>query len=107
MTTVKQLVGRGLRCPNCEGKELRACYHDWQVLGSFVCETCGYRWQEDCSVRNGEYFNTRFGESRFVWALVHTSLPQTIILNSASSDSQGFQEFIKKGTTRKENLLEL
>lgn len=47
--TVQELSKLGLRCPMCGGKKFRACYHDHQILDSFVCEKggCGIRWQED------------------------------------------------------------
>lgn len=47
MSDLKELIGLGLRCPNCNSNALRVSDRDPQNLESFICEECGYRWLED------------------------------------------------------------
>ena len=44
---IDDMVKAGFRCPMCESKEIRGCYHEHQIMGSYICERCGIRWKED------------------------------------------------------------
>ena len=98
MLSIDDLVHHnGLRCPNCKGDVVRAGYHDWQNMDSFICEKCGYRWRED----HDELERVRYDKQRFLWVMVDSSQPLCPLLNPASSDEGGTRDaFVKKGLRR-------
>jgi len=95
---ISGLVAAGLKCPNCGGVNIRAGYHEWQTMDSFICTDCGLHWQEDFT----DYSETwRFTERRFVWVMCDTSYPKYPILNPDSIDVGGARiGFVRKGLKR-------
>ena len=97
---ISEFVEAGLRCPSCGSDKLRGAYHDWHYMDAFICEECGFRWQEDNSggerilkmiknrVRNKDM------HTRFIWVLAAAEFPHRAILNPKSSDGCSFSEFI-------------
>ena len=91
---ISELTEKGFKCPSCGSQELRAGYHDWQTTDSFICETCGLRWQEDLSeierlpnlMKNSE---PEEWETRFIWVLHVANRFDMPLKNSDSSDSEG------------------
>ena len=100
---ISEFVEAGLRCPSCDSDKLRGAYHDWHVMDAFICEECGFRWQEDNNdgerILKNIKWRTRqdkMGE-RFIWTLSIAEFPHRAILNTGTSDDCTFSEFIEKG----------
>jgi transposase-like protein len=98
---IQDLVKEGLVCPSCRSKKIRAGYHDWHNMDSFICEKCGLRWQEDTNDLESfvRYVLQRKSKKeikqRFIWVLHlanHTSEP---LKNPDSADETSYENFVK------------
>jgi len=101
---ISKLVELGLRCPHCESEKIRGCYHDWQMMDSFVCQKCGLRWQEDFTNLE-QHWRYQTGERGFIWIMCDAEHPLTPIMNKDSADdSTSRDRFVKKGIRNFENV---
>mgnify|MGYP006909291976 CR=1 FL=1 len=96
---ISELVSEGLKCPNCGGVKMRAGYHEWQNMDSFICRDCGLHWQEDFKELSETW---RFKqERRFIWVMCDTRYPKYSILNPDSIDDEDDRiRFVRKGLKR-------
>lgn len=95
MTSIKYLIEKGLRCPNCGGDHIRGGYHDWQIMDSLICEYCGLHWNEDFSELEEQTW--RLKERGFIWVMCDAKHPLIPILNPNSADESGRKKFVGKG----------
>ena len=102
---VSDLVKQGLRCPSCRGKKLRAGYHDFHNMDAFICERCGFRWQEDTNeatqiVRQLEAKkrDDKAWKTRFIWVMHSATNPKKPLKNPKSSDETSFEAFVKEAS---------
>lgn len=99
MVSIKDLINIGFRCPNCSSQEIRAGYHDWQVLDSFICKSCGYRWIEDTGIGNNLIlFSIAKGheKDRNIWVLHTANHPNEPLKNSKSADEVTRKKFLEE-----------
>jgi hypothetical protein len=75
--------------------EIRAGYHEWQRMDSFICKSCGIHWQEDFD----DYAQvSQFKERGFVWVMCDAQHPLLPILNPDSLDQeQDRSRFVRNG----------
>ena len=98
---ISEFVEAGLRCPSCGSNKLRGGYHDWHNMDAFICEECGFRWQEDSNdcerILNNIKWRTEEAQmgTRFIWVLSVAEFPHRAILNTGTSDDCTFSQFIK------------
>jgi len=89
----------GFRCPCCSSSNLRAGYHDWQTLDSFICEECGLRWMEDVgSLR--DVFKIARDPSKFkkrnIWILHSADHVNKPLKNPKSADEVSRDKFYEE-----------
>jgi Zn ribbon nucleic-acid-binding protein len=107
MTSIKDFTDKGFTCPSCNSKELRAGYHDYQNMDSFICTKCGLRWQEDTNKVDGilnlmHNLSPEDWKTRFIWVLHVANRFDMPLKNSASADEKGtIRDFIVNGLRRR------
>ena len=103
MTAIKDLTNQGLNCPSCGSQELRAGYHDWQNMDSFICEKCGLHWNEDTNdtkviERRLASLTIKDWNTRFIWVLHVANVISKPLMNADSADEgNSLKQFIEKG----------
>jgi hypothetical protein len=102
MTSIQELTDLGLSCPSCGSKDLRAGYHDFQNMDSFICEKCGLRWQEDNNkiedtIRKLKQATIKDWNDRFIWVMHLARESNKPLKNADSADETSWEKFVKEG----------
>jgi len=96
---VEDAVKAGLRCPACGSANLRCGYHEWHVQNCWICDNCGFRWQEEHHgkdlLRLMEKATLSEWNNRLIWVLHVVSKPNEPLKSTKTRDGSTYKEFIE------------
>ena len=97
---MKTLIDAGLRCPSCSSNKLRGGYHEHHYYDAYICDDCGFRWEED-RYRDPDDLLEALQErpddlkDRLIWVLHVVTKPDIPLKSTKTSDDSEYEEFIK------------
>lgn len=100
MVEMRKLIDAGLRCPACNSNLLRSGYHEWHIYDAYICDACGFRWQEDMYREHPEnLLHALLGKQkclndRLIWVLAVVNKPNHPLKSTLTSDEGSYKQFI-------------
>lgn len=100
MVKMKELIAAGLRCPACKSDHLRSGYHEWHIYDAYICDDCGFRWEEDMYKEHPEQLLDALNakdnrlKDRLIWVLTVVTKPNHPLKSTLTSDEGSYKQFI-------------
>jgi Zn ribbon nucleic-acid-binding protein len=94
------LITAGLRCPACKSDNLRSGYHEWHHYDAYICDACGFRWEEDLYRDPEKLFDALQNhpedlKDRLIWVLHVVTEPYNPLTSTLTGDEGSYKKFIK------------